>query len=111
MGVHVWWVCKQLVGGNLCALLSLPSSPTPAIRATQEVRGQGQPAIPDQGYLLLLNFFFFFFFCNRQNQRQGRRQDHMKPEFLPESKSANENRRAWGEGGPGEGCPERESWG
>lgn len=33
-----------------------------AIRATQEVRGQGQPAIPAQGYLLLLLLIFFFFF-------------------------------------------------
>lgn len=84
---------------------SLPSGPAPAIRATQEARGQGQPAVPDQGYLLLL----LIFVCRRRNQRHGRRQDHAKPEFLPESKSV--QKVVGGGGGPGEGGPGRGSWG
>lgn len=103
-GVHVWWGCKQLVGWHLCALLSLPSSSTPAIRATQEVRGQGQPAIPDQGYLLLLLNFFFFFWPPAESEtgtQAGSRETRIP---------SGEQIRTEGHGGrvkPGEGEPRK----
>lgn len=76
----------------------------PVIGSTQELRGEGQPAVPDQGYLLILLLLL------PPAESDRRRQDHAKPEpeFLPGEQIRTEGRRGReknlvGSRGPGRG--------
>lgn len=95
---------------NSCPASSVLTPPVPAIWFRpcswgRRARGQGQPAIPDQGYLLLLLLLIFCCCYRQRNQRHGRRQDHANQNSF---RRANRYRRSWGRGrGLGGGGPGR----
>lgn len=99
--------CEQLSSQQrpLQHLLSLPSGSAPAVGATQEARGQGQPAIPDQGYLLLL-LLLIFCCCYSPAESETRTQAGSREPSLPGGAT---HRRSRGRGrGLGAGAQEGE---